>query len=162
MLWPKQLLSIGFFLLLISCGYKPIYGPDGSAATLIGKVSIESPSNRADYLLYHQLNNHLQDSDDGFYRLSINIVEISSRAAIDENGRAHRALLQGSASYDLRRMSDQKSVINGIVQGFTGYSTQAASVASHASSRDATKRLMTMLADKIIYELVLASEKGTL
>ena len=162
MLWSRQILSLGFCLFTISCGYKPVYGPYGSAKNLAGNVSIEAPSDRASYILYHQLNNHLQDSDDGDYELSISISEISSRAAIDENGRAHRALLQGFATFDLRRVSDKKSVINGRVQGFTGYSKLAASAASHASSRDATKRLMTVLADKIVYELVLASDQGAL
>lgn len=160
MWWSKQLLFAGSFLLLISCGYKPIYGPSGLATSLDGNLSIEAPTDRAGYVLYHHLDNRLKDSDDGKYNLSFSISETSSRAAIDENGRAHRALLEGVATYDLRRASDNKTIIKGRVHGFTGYSTLAASVASHASSRDATQRLMSMLADKIVYELIIAADKG--
>ena len=160
MWWSRQLLLAACSLFLVSCGYEPIYGPYGSFKNLDGNVSIQAPSDRAGYVMYHQLDNRLKDSDDGEYKLSFNISETSSRAAIDQNGRAHRALLEGFATYDFRRTSDNKTIIKGRVHGFTGYSTLATSVASHASSRDATERLMTMLADKIIYELVLAADKG--
>ncbi len=156
----RHFFLVGFCLVSASCGYQPIYGRSGSANHLEANVSIEAPSDRAGYVLYHQLNKRLKDADDGEYKLSFDISETSSRAAIGENGRAHRALLEGFATYDLSRSRDDKTVISGRVQGFTGYSTLATSVASDASSRDATQRLMTMLADKIIYELFFAADRG--
>ena len=159
MWWPRQHMLVGICLLLASCGYQPIYGTSGVAYRLERNVSIVAPSDRAGYVLYHQLNKYLKDADDGEFKLLFNISKTSSRVAIDENGRAHRALLEGFATFDLRRASDNKTLVKGRVKGFTGYSTLATSVASHASSRDATQRLMTMLADKIMYELVLAADK---
>jgi len=160
MWWFRKLFLVGFCLFVSSCGYKPIYGPSGASKRLDGNVSIDAPSNRAAYVLYHQLENRLKDSEDGEYKLSFRVSETSSRAAIDEDGRAHRAVLEGFATYDLRRISDNKTVTSGRVKGFTGYSTLAASVASHAASRDATQRLMTSLAEKIVFELVLVANKG--
>ena len=160
MWWFRKFFAVGFCLFVSACGYKPIYGPSGAAQGLDGKVSIDAPSNRAGYILYHQLENRLKDTEDGKYKLSFSISETSSRAAIDADGRAHRAVLEGFATYNLRRLSDNQTVTSGRVKGFTGYSTLAASVASHAASRDATQRLMTSLAEKIVFELVLVANKG--
>ena len=61
-------------------------------------------------------------------------------------------------NYTLRRTNSDAVFKNGKVQHFTSYSASGTTVATLAAKRDASVRLMTILADQIIDQLLLIAE----
>ncbi|NCW55862.1 MAG: hypothetical protein EBV97_19155, partial [Rhodobacteraceae bacterium] len=69
-------------------------------------------------------------------------------------------VLKGSLEYRITRKINGETVKTGKVKGFTSYSALASSVASDAAGRDATKRLMKILSDNLVDELMMVAAKG--
>ena len=109
-------------------------------------------------MLFQHLNDRLEDNPNGEWVLSYSLSQSSRRRGIDRSGLAHRVIVSGSANYTLTRVGEAKPDKTGSVESFVGYSSLASSVAEDASRRDAEKRLATILADKIVQELMLFSQ----
>ena len=70
------------------------------------------------------------------------------------DGDIERYNLVGTADYVLLDKASGAIVASGQVQNFTGYSATGTTVATLAAQRDAADRLMIILADKIVSELL--------
>ena len=143
---------------LAGCQVSPALGPKGAGQQFVGSINLKTPSNRYEYLLFQRLNDRLEDSPNGEWTLSYSLSKSSRRSGIDRSGLAHRVIVSGAALYTLTRSGEKKPTKTGSVKSFVGYSSLASSVAADASRRDAEKRLATILADKIVQELMLFSQ----
>ena len=154
----KALIAFVICVALTGCQLSPSLGPKGAGQQFVGTVNLKTPNTRYEYVLFQHLNDRLEDNPNGEWVLSYSLSQSSRRSGIDRSGLAHRVIVSGSAKYTLTRVGEAKPVKTGSVESFVGYSSLASSVAEDASRRDAEKRLATILADKIVQELMLFSQ----
>ncbi len=143
---------------LAGCGFTPVYGPDGTGAALLGQLSLDPPQDRNDYLLQRRIEEHLGQATAGAWRLSTQIKTEDIGLGFTTDGDITRYNINGTTDYTLRRTGSSEIFRQGKIQHFTSYSATGTTVATLAAKRDAEVRLMTILADQIIDQLLIISE----
>ena len=141
-------------LALSGCGFSPVYGPESGARGLLNAVEVDPPRDREGYLLVRHLEERLGRASQPTYALSIAIKLDEERMAITAENVATRYNLLGKATYALRAREGGKVLSSGVVQSFTGYSTTGSTAATRAAEQDATERLMVILGDQIVTQLM--------
>lgn len=140
-------------LLLAACGFEPVYGPQGQAGALYGKVRVDAPDGVNTYFLVRRLEEQLGRSADPTYRLSMVLATGSQGQAITAEGSITFFSLVGTIDYRLIDLATDKVVASGNVENFTGYSATGDTVETLAAQRDALERLMVILADQVARDL---------
>ena len=143
-------------LALGACGFTPAYGPGGGAAALQGQVRLDAPADRKSYLLNQRMEERLGHAPAGRFRLSYALKTGTSGLGTASDGQTTRYHLSGSATWTLKDADDQVAA-SGKVSSFTAYSATGSTAATQASERDALERLMTILADQLVDQLLLQS-----
>lgn len=142
---------------ITGCGFTPIYGPKGKGAALLGQISMGQPKNRNAYLLQQRIEERLGRAPSGDWLLIPQITTANISLGYTEDGKITRYNISGTADYTLQRAGIQEVSKQGKVQHFTSYSATGTTVATLAAERDARARLMTILADQIIDQLLLVA-----
>ncbi|WP_299285359.1 LPS assembly lipoprotein LptE [uncultured Tateyamaria sp.] len=148
--WLKTVLLC---LTLAACGFEPVYGPGGAGTALQNRVQIDPPNDREGFLLVQRLEERLGRAGDPAYRLAVNLSAGLQSRAIDPDGDVRRFHLIGAAAYTLTDSGTGAVIRSDQVNSFVGYSATGTNVATVAAQRDATQRLMTILADQIVLQL---------
>ena len=143
---------------LAGCGFTPVYGPDGTGAALLGQLSLDTPQDRNAYLLQRRIEERLGQATAGAWRLSTQIKTDDIGLGFTTDGENTRYNINGTTDYTLRRTGSSEIFRQGKIQHFTSYSATGTTVATLAAKRDAEVRLMTILADQIIDQLLIISE----
>ncbi|WP_299193642.1 LPS assembly lipoprotein LptE [uncultured Litoreibacter sp.] len=140
---------------LASCGFEPVYGTNGSASALRGAVLVDDPKDRQQFQLTEQLEARLGRATAARYGLKVDLSVQEEGLAISGSNDITRYNVLGVADFVLRDLATGQPVMSDKVNTFTSYSASAQPVATLAAERDATQRLMTALADKIVTQLLL-------
>lgn len=147
-----------FFLCLLpalaGCGFTPIHGPQGSASTLRGRVSLAAPTDRRAFVLVGHLEDRLGLPQSPDYLLSYVISTDSRGLAISSVSSIERFNLNGTLSYTIVDQRSGARATSGVVRNFTSYSTTASTVSTFSAQRDAENRLMISLGDLLISQLL--------
>lgn len=146
---------------LTACGFSPVYGTNGSASVLLNSVLVAEPITRDGYLLTKQLESRLGRAADPRFDLGLEITTIEEGLNINSEGDTERFNLLGTAEYTLRDKQTGQITASGKVNSFTGYSATGTTVATQASKQDARARLMVILADLIIENLIATADLPT-
>ncbi|MEM8729412.1 MAG: LPS assembly lipoprotein LptE [Pseudomonadota bacterium] len=153
MWWSRRsILSIAL-LVLASCGFSPVYGPEGIGTALDGRILADEPNSEEDYLLVRRLEEVLGRSSDPAFLLRYRIFTREESQAITTTGDITRYNLIGTVRYDLIRRTDETLMTTGDVQNFTSYSASGSTVDTLSAERDALRRLMVILGDQLVAEL---------
>lgn len=155
-------------LALSACGFTPVYAPGGPAGELSGRIRLDPPRDEAGYLLVRHFEERMGRAGPGApYR-------VAARIGIDEEGLGITAArditrfrLVGTLEYALSDARSGSVLQQGRITDFTGYSAPVFNarretiagnpVTIRAAERDATERLMTMLADRLVARLLATS-----
>lgn len=152
-----------FFLLaplaLTACGFEPVYGTGGNARTLRGKILVDTPTDKDSFDMTAHLEQRLGRAQAAQYGLKITTTVEEEGLAISGSNDIERFNLIGAASYAVRRLGTKDIVLDGRVNTFTAYSASQQPVATLAAERDARRRLMIALADKITADLLINADK---
>ncbi|MEJ6771507.1 MAG: LPS assembly lipoprotein LptE [Paracoccaceae bacterium] len=143
---------------LAGCGFTAVYGPDGTGAALLWQLSLDPPQDRNAYLLRRRIEERLGQATAGAWRLSTQIKTDDIGLGFTTDGDITRYNINGTTDYTLRRTGSSEIFRKGKIQHFTSYSATGTTVATLAAKRDAEVRLMTILADQIIDQLLIISE----
>lgn len=136
------------------CGFSPVLAPGGAAADLRGQVEVSAPENRSGYALTRRFEERLGLPSAPVYELRANITEGSQVTGIPADRVAARVNLIGQVDYRLVELSTGKVLRRGRVQSFTGYSSTSTTAATRAARDDAQERLMIILADRVVADLL--------
>ncbi len=161
-LFSRRIFCFGLFAALPACGFTPVYGPGGAGSALQNAVLVDTPITREDYLLTRELETRLGRANPGRYGLSYSITVGSESVAISKDNVTARFNLLGNATFALRDLETLAVVTSGKASNFTGYSASGSTVATQAAERDARERLMVILANQIITQLVVATPASEL
>ena len=156
----KRIIGFWALLLLGACGFEPVYAQSTSTNSVRNNFDLSAPTDRGTYQFYHNLKGQISDNPQAQYALSYTISQSATNAATDADGKSHRGVLKGSLAYRITGKINGETVKTGNVKGFTSYSALASSVASDAAGRDSTKRLMKILSDNLVDELMMVAAKG--
>lgn len=143
-------------LALAACGFSPVYAPGGTAAGLHGQAEVQELRTTEGYLLVRNLEDRLGRGGQPAYRLDLTLKTQSHGQAITASNDITRFSLEGTVDYVLRRLGsegDAGIVASGQVDNFTGYSATGTTVEALAAERDASERLMQILAEQLTVEL---------
>lgn len=135
---------------LVACGFTPVYGPDAKAGQTLSDIQVEPPNSREEYLFVRNIEERLGRN------LSANNV-LKHTISVSETGvdifGAARSRVMGVVRYQLVSRDTGQVIVTGSVESFTGYSLD--DNVFKAGKRDAAERLMKILADKTVTDLML-------
>lgn len=138
---------------LAGCGFTPVYAPGQAGARLRGALALREPVSRADYILAARVEERLGLASAAPYRLGYTITQTTEDQAITADQAIQRIGLQGMLDYTVTDTVAGRTLVSGRIMDFTGYNTTGTTVATRTAERDAERRLMVMLADRLVEEL---------
>jgi LPS-assembly lipoprotein len=148
-------------LALAACGFTPVHAPGENGARLYDRVAITSPGASAEsYLIVRNLEERLGRSQVNAYTLDVSVTTDTQQQAITAANVTTRFSLVGTAKFVLTDTSDGRIVVSGDVQNFTGYSNTGSTVDTLAGEKDARERLMSILADQIVSQILATADLG--
>jgi len=142
-------------LSLTACGFTPVYGPQGAGNRLLGHVSLKEPDSRDSYQFSRHFEERMGRPTNARYVLKVELTTDEMDMGGTSSGNTTRYRVSGEAEYSLVEGKVQR--ISGKTDAFTGYSNTGSTVATIAARRDAYARLMVILSDQVIDELVLSA-----
>ena len=149
--------SLLALLVLSGCGFAPALGPDGPAQKLMGAVRAADPETQGDYDFVARIEERLGRPDAALYALTYAISTATAGVGITADGAITRYRLAGSLDWTLTRAADGLRMAGGTVQNFTGHSATGSTVAGLSAREDAARRLMRILADQVVTDLLARS-----
>lgn len=145
-------------LALGACGFRPAYGPEG-AGRFRHATAITTPATPDGYRLMAQLEDRLGPARDARWHLEVTLDISESTASYGEDGSIGRATLLGEADWKLTDGAGGPVMGEGRARGFTGYDSGLVNtVALRADARDARERLVIMLADAVVTQMLALEE----
>lgn len=151
-------LVLSLALALAACGYQPVFAPGGPAEPLLGGVEIAPPSNADQFQLVTRLAERLGPADAPRWRLSYSVQTGSE--GFSASGAA-RTQLTGTVTFEMEPLAPGAAPISGRVTAFAGYTEALSSandttalLSNDAARADANRRLMVMLADRMIEAMI--------
>lgn len=145
---------LGLAVALAGCGFRPVYGPGGAAAPLLGQVSVEVPATEEGYRFRQRLLERLGRSDEPRLHLAVDLAIDDSGVAITEEQETTRYNLPGAARFTLTDRATGTPVQEGEVDTFSSYSATGTAVSTFAAEADARQRLAVALADLVMSQLI--------
>jgi len=150
----RTLLTLLAALPLAACGFAPAYGPGGAAGRLRGRVAVTAPTDRNGFELLRQLEQRLGMPEAPLFDLSTSVSAGTVSGGITPDNAITRYQLRGSAVWSLSQRSDGARVAGGTARGFTSWSATGSTIAGLAAEEDAARRLMVILADQIVTQII--------
>lgn len=158
MLWSKRLflsfLAIGA---ISGCGFQPAYAPGGGGEKLQNTVEAAEPLNKPAFDLVERLEERLGPPNLARYKLDYTITLNPVGVAISPENAITRYHLNGSIDWVMSDIASGAALTRGKVTNFTSYSATGSTVAGLAAEEDASLRLMRIMADQIISQLLATS-----
>ena len=142
---------------LSACGFTPAYGPGGPASGLLDRVTVDAPADKDAFDLVERLEERLGRTNAAAFRLSYRIDTEVEGQAIAQDNRINRYQVLGSVAFTLHDAATGEALTSGRVSSFTAYSAFGTALAAAASEADARTRLMRILADKLVTQLIATS-----
>lgn len=144
--------------LLGGCSFSPVYATGSRASDLNGKITVVAPEGASPFILGRFLEDSLGPPTDPQYVLSFTLELDTESIAITATQDINRYNITAVADWKLTRTADGTVPYSGSVDSFTSFSATGTPVATRAAERDALDRLMQILSDKILAELLTGAE----
>ncbi|WP_166418057.1 LPS assembly lipoprotein LptE [Cochlodiniinecator piscidefendens] len=148
------LLGLTGVALTTGCGFQPVYGPNGGAQGLPHIIAVADPSDRNSFNLVRQLEQRLGQPQAPLYALSYAIELDEDELGINAAQEITRYNVLGTVTFTLREIATDAVVKTGTVSNFTSYSATGTTVSTLTAERDAYARLMIILADQVVTQIL--------
>ncbi len=151
--FDRRTFLIGFTA-LAGCGFTPAYGPGGSAEGLRGRIRVAEPEDEEGFALVRRLEERLGQGEAAEFELRADIFLSEEAVGFLPDGSISRYNVQGRVNWRLIRLDDNSLALSGSERNFTSYSATSTTVATTLAERDARRRLMVSIADRIATDLI--------
>jgi LPS-assembly lipoprotein len=138
---------------LAACGFSPVYAPGSAAEGLLGQVQADEPDTAEGFAFVGQIEERLGRSSAPKYRLEYQIQTRSVGVGITPAAETTRFNLFGGVSFRLVDAASGRVEAKGFEENFTGYSATRFTVSTRTVEREASVRLMKILADQVVTRL---------
>lgn len=164
----QRRLVLSGLIALAGCGFRPAYGPGGSARALNGAIAVDPPVDRDAFNFVKQLELRLGSPDRPRYRLKHSLAVRRDGVGLTSAQETTRFNVVGTAMFTLTDAASGEGLISDRVTAFTGYSvgtvdttvsppSTSSTISTRAAEQDAHDRLMVALADQVVTRLIAAS-----
>ena len=136
-----------------SCGFTPVHGPGGSAEGLHGRIAVAAPADEEGFALVRRLETRLGQPRGADLTLAADIRLVEESLGFLPDGEISRFSVKGRVDWTITDTLGTR-VANGSESSFTSYSATSTTVATRFARRDARRRLMIILADRITTDLL--------
>lgn len=143
-----------------ACGFTPVYGPKGSAEALRNTIQLQEPDDPESYYFVKHFEERMGIANTPKYNLTYEIDTETDGIAINPSQETTRYNVIGEARYVLKEIGTGRKLASGTVQSFTSFGSTGFTISTRTSRDSAFQRLMIILADDIIDQL-LANPKVT-
>ena len=151
-MWSSKTAVIVGALALTACGYAPVYGPGAASSDLRGRIDIADPADEEGFALVKRLEERLGQPSGADLNLTADIRLDEEAVGFLPDGTISRYNVIGRVDWALAQYG--RAIATGDEQAFTSYSATSTTVATTFAQRDARERLMVILADRIISDLI--------
>lgn len=141
----------------MACGFSPAYAPGGSGSALQNAVDVAAPTDKDAFDLVERLEERLGPPDAARYSLTYKIATDALGVGLSTENATTRYNLTGSVEWAIFDRANGAKLTSGRVSNFTSYSATGSTVAGQAAQEDAILRLMRILADQIVTQLLATS-----
>ena len=141
---------------LAGCGFTPVYGPSGDATALWGRSAYAAPGQVEAFDLVRRLEERLGRAGAPRYMLDYHISIHEDDLGITPNQQITRYHVVGRVEYTVSDLSGTV-LTRGAVDDFSSYAATGTTVGTLTSERAAFGRVMVILADKIVAQLLATS-----
>ena len=155
---PDRRAVILGLLTLSACGFEPVYAPGGQAEGLRGRIDVAAPADEEGYVFVERLEERLGQPAGADLALTADIFISEEAVGFLPDGSISRYNVSGRVDWSLARLSDGSEVMRGSERSFTSYSATSTTVATTFAQRDARRRLMVIIADRILQDIVLRAD----
>ncbi|SEN71297.1 LPS-assembly lipoprotein [Pseudorhodobacter antarcticus] len=155
-MWLSKALTVGL-LALAGCGFTPAYGPQGGGSVLQNSILAEEPRDKPAFDFVERIEERLGPSDAPRFALNYSIAVAAVNMGITAANATTRINLTGSVTWQLMDVATGAQLTAGRAQNFTSYSVVGSTVASLSAQEDAAVRLVRILADQIVSQLLATS-----
>jgi len=139
----------------VSCSFEPAWvAGDNKAKILWQKVDLKEPKTSNEFRLNRYLISRIGDAEDAEFFLKYELFTETKRTALSFDGKAYRIRIHGEVKFSLIQNGENTILVSSSVKDSLGYSDAILAVTDQASERDAYARLMILLGDRIIDELL--------
>ena len=139
---------------LSACGFSPVYAPGGQAHDLRGRIAIAAPSDEEGFALVERLEERLGQPRGADLVLTAGILLDEEAVGFLPDGSISRYNISGRVVWRLTRATDGTQVLAGDERSFTSYAATSTTVATTFAQRDARRRLMVILADRVVQDIL--------
>lgn len=139
---------------LAACGFAPAYAPGGPGERLRGRIAVKAPDTPEGFRLRAALEERLGAPGSGSATLTVTPRLTASRSGRLPGAGSVRERLDGRAAWQLVG-ADGGLLAQDEAQGFTGSTVTGPAVSVRTAESDARERLLSLLADRIVAQLLL-------
>lgn len=144
-------------LLVVSCGFTPVYSPNSSFQNLNNHTQIQIPNDKDSFILVEELQTKLGNQGNK-YSLTFDLTTKKNDILTSTIGRALRFNINGTVDFTLTALKNNKTIYQGQVTNFTSYSATGQTAETRFSEQEAHTRLMRILANQILTQLYARQE----
>lgn len=155
-MWLSKLLIV-CAMPLAACGFSPAYAPGGSGKVLQNTILAAEPRDKPAFDLVERLEERLGPSDNPQFGLNYKIALAPIGVGITTDNAITRYNLTGIVDWELIDAITGARLTGGKAENFTSYSATGSTVASLSAQEDASQRLMRIIADQIVTQLLATS-----
>lgn len=159
-MWLSKIVLIGA-MTLAACGFTPAYAPGGGGTALQNTILAAEPRDKAAFDLVERLEERLGPSDQPLYGLTYTITQTPFGVGLTTDNAITRYNLTGTVEWQLTDVITGTRLTGGKAENFTSYSATGSTVAGLAAQEDASLRLMRLLADQIVTQLLATAGQWT-
>ena len=141
---------------LTGCGFSPVYAPGNQAHGLRGRIDIAEPADEEGFALVRRLEDRLGQPAGADLTLNAEIRIDEEAVGFLPDGSISRYNVLGQVSWSLSDGAEPR--LSGSEQSFTSYSATSTTVATIVAQRNARERLMIVLADRIVADILAAAD----
>lgn len=153
----RRLFLLSGLAALSGCGFAPAYGPGGTAEGLRGRVRATDPTNVDSFNLVRSIEDRL-----GLPRAAAYDLGYQIRTTAEGNTTSNaitRYTLVGTIDWTLTATGSDQVLTDGHAEAFTSWSATGNPISALSAEEDARLRLMRILADQIVNQLIAASAR---
>ena len=151
----KYLLALLLSAFIASCSFEPAWiTKDNKIKILWQRVDIKDPTTSNEFRLNRYLASRIGDAEDAEFFLEYELSTETKRTALSFDGKAYRIRILGEIKFSLLHSEKDTILLSSSVKDSLGYSDAILAVTAQASERAAYKRLMVLLGDRMVDELL--------
>ena len=151
----KYIFALLLSVSIVGCSFEPAWVAGNNKAKIFWqKIDLKEPKTSSEFRLNRYLVSRVGDAKDAEFFLEYELSTETKRTALSFDGKAYRIRIQGEVKFSLINKSENIVLVSSNVKDSLGYSDAILAVTDQASERDAYERLMVLLGDKIVDELL--------